>query len=1143
MKSQQLSRRLVATALTLAACGSPAWSAPLSFPTTPPGAGAREPAPNVIISVDDSGSMGPAGMATLREALTATFGLTSNLVDNRIRLAWQSMNRCPQLGVSSTACGTYNGMRYLGGTHRANFDAWARGLVEGGGTPGHLMMDNAGQYLMGNIGTNVNSPWAANPGTTLNPVLSCRKNFHIFMTDGGWNSGTNDTSQHIDTAATNWGARIQRAGNADNTNTPLTATTTYDISSDQTRLYRDNWGGATTAANGAATTLSTLSDLAFFYWSRDLQSGLANDVRPTIRRSTSETFVATNGASTVLSPFWNPRNNPATWQNMVNYTIGFNTAATWAGSPTWGGDTFSGGLANLINGVDSWQSPFCEASNQVVAPNTGNRPCDGGTGYGTSGASPVVDGRRMDLWHAALNSRGIFVPAPNAQALVNAFQTILDDILEQTSSQLVSITSNSSRVTTNDFIYLAGFNSEDWSGELQAFAINNITGLPNRTAAWKASTLLDARVVDPAASNTRLILTHDGTAGRSFRWANLSAAQKTAITANGTDSNTVGEARVNYLRGVRTLEQSQPGGYMRNRATRLGDMVNSNIWYVSRPERLVVEMPGHSTFRSTYKNRPAMLYVGGNDGMLHGFDATTGQERMAYVPLGVYPKLRSYTTPAYAHAYMVDGSPFTGDAYLGTTLGWRTVLVSGLGAGGKGYFVLDVSNPAGFTDPGAGTSGLVLMDNTATTDPDIGHIFSTPVIENETGALSEQIVKLNNDRWAVIMGNGYNSSNERPVLLIQYLDGTRGLRKIVANSAVGQTNGLGAPRPVDVNGDGTADYVYAGDLLGNIWKFNLTGTDDSLWGVSNWQSSGSTCSNLTTCKPFFVATNSSGTRQPVKGAPLVHPHPKGGLQVVFGTGRDLTTADRSNVDVQTIYGVWDLSFYSPTLKGATPMLTDERNITTGRAALVQQTVITTSTTNTAIVSTSSNPVAYNRSSTTAPRGWYFDLPNSGQRVTNHPQLFETLNVMVTSYVPGSSATGETCDLTATQDSSYVSILNMISGAPSSVPVFGTSDPGGEGSMVSLGGGGDTTFFRNQRTGQTTGFTSDHFDTNNNPTSCTGSDCSCNGKVCVCTGPNCTCNDPATCKASPRSCGNLLPGMVDLCRAGLFGNRTDWRELR
>ena len=546
MNHQKLSQTL--QGLLLGACLLAAWPASaqlLTFAQVPAGSTAREPAPNIIVSVDDSGSMGAAGIATLREALTTTFGIGSTLEDNRIRLAWQSMNQCPTLGANTAACGTYNGMRYLSGAHRTNFDAWARSLVANGGTPGHLMMANAGDYLS-TTGTfaafanpNINSPWAAVPGTTQAPVLSCRKSFHIFMTDGGWNSGTNNTNQHVDTAAINNGPRIVRGGNADGTNTPLpTGTATYTVNGVETRLYGDLWGTA---------NLSTLSDLSFFYWSRDLQPGMTDDIRARFARTSTETFVATSGASTVVSPLWNPRNNPATWQHMVNYTIGFNTAATWAGAPAWGGDTFAGDLPNLINGVTTWDTPFCGAG----SVGTGTLACDGGTGYATSGASPVVDGRRMDLWHAALNSRGLFVPAPNAKALVDAFQTIMADILPQNSKPLVTVAANSSRVSTNGSVYVAGYNSEtNWSGNLAAFGINSSTSAPNDTPTWRAEALLDARTDGDMAN--RVVLTHNGTQGRGFNYGNLSTTQQAAM--RGTDSAATGTARIAYLRGDRSME-------------------------------------------------------------------------------------------------------------------------------------------------------------------------------------------------------------------------------------------------------------------------------------------------------------------------------------------------------------------------------------------------------------------------------------------------------------------------------------------------------------------------------------------------------------------------------------------------------------
>lgn len=1138
-----------------------AMAAPMTFSQIPPGAGAREPAPNVIVSVDDSGSMGSTGMTTLRQALRDTFGSSSNLAENRIRMAWQSMNQCPSLGTSSTACGTYNGMRYLGGTHRTNFDAWVNSLVHNGGTPGHLMMDNAGQYLSAAI-SNVNSPWAANPGTTQAPILSCRKNYHIFMTDGGWNSGTSDTSQHIDTSRTNNGTRIVRGGgNADNTTKvlPLPSGRTYDVTSNQTRLYRDNWGGATTTANGNQTTLSTLADISFHYWSTDLQTGLANDVRPTNNRTTPETFVATNGTSTTLDPFWNPRNNPATWQNMVTYTIGFNTAAAWAGDPSWGTDTFSGDLPNLINGVNTWVSPFCAGSNS----GTGNRPCDGSTGYTSAGASPRLDGRRMDLWHAALNGRGRFVPAPNSQALVDAFQGILSDILSQTAKPLVSIASNSTRLARNGLAYVASYNSERWSGDIKAYRIDDDSGLPSTTETWKVSTQLDSTDTGVFSHTNRVVLTHNGTIGTGFLWNNLSTAQKNLLSTTSTD----GTARINYLRGDRSKEVPATGGTMRQRDSRLGDIVNSNLWYVGKPVRLDTDYPGHAGFRSSYASRTPVLYVGANDGMLHGFNANTGKEVLAYVPRGVYANLRDYTLPSYTHKYFVDGNPFAGDADLDeSTSGtnWRTVLVGPLGAGGKGYFVLDVTNPTTFTDPGASASSVVLMDKTEGVDSDVGHIFATPSLDNQTGSLSQQIVKLNNGRWAAIMGNGYNSSNERPVLLIQYLDGTRALKKIIADSTNAQTNGLGAPATFDVNGNGTVDVVYAGDLKGNMWKFNLVSTSDSDWGVSTWSGSGNTCDNATTCVPFFVAKTSGGATRPITAAPALMIHPQGGLQVIFGTGKDLEASDRgaTTPPTETIFSVWDLSTYKIVSAKLVAEETGAITVSNGRSRLVEQTV--TGSGSSGVIETTSNAIEYSRTDSSAKRGWYFDLPVSDERLLIAPRVFDANTLLFGTIAPKKAIEGETCDLSSAQDKGFLTFLNAISGAPPKNSVFGDEmDPSGNASRLAYGSGefitlvgpGSTTFIPPT-------FACDGNDCEQSPndtcigptcasctgpdcpdTTCVGADCRCTGKLCRCVGPDCDCEGACGGAGSGGFKCGLVADLLDACRSGRFGARTDWRELR
>lgn len=1044
--------------LTAIAWVAPSFAAQRVLAQSPAGA-AREPAPNVIVSVDNSGSMGTTGIATLKAALTRTFSVT-NLEDGRVRLAWQSMHGCNAIPSNNGGCGNLNYMRPLQGTHRTNFFNWVNSLTHGGGTPAHRMFLNAGQYLQSPLG--INSPWAADPSVTEQPYLSCRKSFHVFMTDGMWNSSVQFVTDHID--ADNIVAPAGNA-NADGTTRTFPDLTPYGPFTSQTNLYSDPFGQGGQAAvpsfnffyggywyaspNFPAGGASTLADLAFHFWSTDLQTNLTNDVRKAPKGydnlPASENFgTAANPA--ILNRYWNPRYNPATWQNMVNYTIGFNAAANWTTSPTWGGDTYSN-IAGLITGSQTWPSPFCNNNRQN--PGSGNLRCLSLPGY-FYGDGAAADARRMDLWHAALNSRGRFVPAPNDQALVDAFQVIMGDILNQTANPLVSIATSSSRLRTDGKVFVAGFASENWSGDLGAYTITAGTNAVAATPTWSAAAQLDTSTF---VVNDRLVLTHNGTAGTSFVWGSLTTAQQALI--QGSDSSTVGQNRVNYLRGDRSQE-SQNGGTLRRRDSRLGDIVNSNIWLLGRPSRMAFEHPGHSTFRTAQAGRTPTLFVGANDGMLHGFDAATGKERMAYVPLGVYNKLRDYTQTTYAHQYYVDGHPFSGDADLSyvsgtsTTPDWRTVLVSGLGAGARGYFALDVTT-------GTYSTSSVLFDKsfsasttlTSSELDDIGHIFATPVVDPVSGNRSEQIVKLNNGRWAVIMGNGVNSHNERPVLLIQYLDGGKELLRIIAHSTTGQSNGLSAPRPIDVNGNGTADIVYAGDLLGNVWKFNLTSTNAANWGVSNYSGGTTLCKNATTCNPLFVAVDGSGNRQPITAAPLWMAHPQGGIQVLVGTGLNVTASDRSNTSTQSIYSVWDKGRYS----SASGLVTvvDQGNLTATdtRSMLVTQTVLTavtttvggtnTSTIATDFYNTSQNSVTYSWVVSTAKRGWFMDLPAQRERVLAHPQIFEGQKVIVSSNVPKLGATGETCDFDVVTEDNWINVLNMITGKPSTSQVFTSTD--------------------------------------------------------------------------------------------------------
>jgi len=1019
----------------LTAASLTAQAAPLTLATTPPGSGGREPAPNVIVSVDDSGSMGwdvngcvtldfkrdwygswfnqtapapspacptaslssatantnPSRIRSLKDALLAQFNDTTRTPDNRIRLAWQSMwGHTPSTAGSITnqlTLGATNSMKPLAGTHRSNFVNWVNSLTPYNGTPSHKLMSDAFNYMRSAAGTN--SPWADTPGTAQStPYLACRRTYHILMTDGAWNDTSGTTA----------------AGNADGTNRTLPDGIAYDTTSDQVRAYKD--------ANGGTT--GTLSDHAFKAWATDLQDGtsstqsMANSVKPLIR----EAGTATVGATT-LQEYWNPKNDPATWQHIVTYTIGFGKAATvWTGNPLWDNatdDTYGGDYSALVNGTKSWQNPTSD------------------------------DIRPSELWHAALNGRGKFYPARNSSALSAAFTSILDNIIADTTRPLVSISASSSSLRTNSNRYVAEYGA-DWTGQVKSYAVAAATGVAGTTPIWYAAGKNDAATPVPQGLDAvgfsvpgRLILSQRGTTGIEWIWSNLSTAQK-SLMKTGSETDTDGENRLNYIRGDRSLEAASSGPY-RNRGSRLGDIVNSNIWYVGKPSGEYLGTD-YATFNTANATRAPMIYVGANDGMLHGFKASDGAEKLAYVPKGVLSKLVSFSSPAYTHQYFVDGQPFTGDADFGSPTGWRTILVSGLGGGGKGYFILDITNPTDFTVANAAT--IAKYDNTDSTDADIGYIFSPPVVDETRADKSKQIVKMNNGKWAVVLGNGYNSTNAKPVLIVHFLDGTTPV-KITPTCAttcpdfIGDGNGLSSPRLLDVNGDGMVDVAYAGDLKGNLWKFDLTAASSGSWNVA--------FSN----RPYFVAKSASDVRQPITTAPYAMPHPQGGVMLAFGSGRNVTDTDPDSLDTDTMWGIWDnsvitMSASSVTI-GAPPFSLDVINTGAGTGrptTLVQQTTTAdrTDTGGKKFYDVSRNSVAFTNSATTK-RGWYLDWPVAGLRVLHNPVSFSGEKILVQMTVPkkGSVSTGETCTMTSTAESTYVSVFNMFSGNPSVSQVF------------------------------------------------------------------------------------------------------------
>lgn len=570
--------------------------------------------------------------------------------------------------------------------------------------------------------------------------------------------------------------------------------------------------------------------------------------------------------------------------------------------------------------------------------------------------------------------------------------------------------------------YAASYRAPRFAGSLAAYALEGDTGVAASTPSWDAAALLDARNVQD-----RFILGSSGTGSGAIGlpWKTLTqlpSAQQARLGQNSRGVNDdKGQQRLDYLRGERSLELFR-GGDFRDRDSRLGDIVNSRLWYTGRPASSY-SAQNYATFRSLQGKgrRTPMLYVGANDGMLHGFNAQDGSELLAYIPQGIaLGDLRRLSDSGYAHQYFVDGSPLTGDAWVGTA--WKTILVGTLGAGGKGYFVLDVSDPADFNASQA--QRLVLTDTTAMQDADIGHITAAPVVDDAIANQSRQIVQMNNGRWAAVLGNGYNSANEAPVLLIQYLDGARELFKLspcgmpvsaACNAAFKGDNGLSAPRLIDLNGDNTVDLAYAGDLRGNLWKFDLSAASESGWKVAFDN------------QPFFLAG------QAITSAPYAARHPLGGIMVALATGRNLTDADSSDSATQSVYALWDDSAISASSRLVS--LKDGKTINSVAkpalpASLVEQTA--SASPDGPYYSSSNRAVSY-----PAQRGWFLRWPEPGQRVLHHIAGFAGEKILVPSLIPAPALrpTSPACDAAPQAQRNFLSVFNLFSGAPPQTALF------------------------------------------------------------------------------------------------------------
>jgi len=552
----------------------------------------------------------------------------------------------------------------------------------------------------------------------------------------------------------------------------------------------------------------------------------------------------------------------------------------------------------------------------------------------TPSSNPAAQALPSPLWYAAkwggfddLNEDGIpqpeewdadgdgtpdnYFPVTNPARMVHTMRSVFNQISEEAGAAS-SVVASTGSLRLDDKIYRSTFTSGVWSGDVLSQTISNqgdVTVVPD----WSANEALTEQILN----GTRQIISYnpDSEQGVPFQWPinttnpgddELSLPQLAALSRNPITNIADGNAnaRLEYVRG----DDSQPG--FRTRASALGDIIRSSPTLVGAPTFQYPDDwgPGaaenaqpYSSFREQYKNRQRIVYVGANDGMLHAFDAGTltdgsytsgtGSELFAYIPSPVYPQLPDLADPKYAHKYFVDSTPRASDVFIDGQ--WRSVLIGGLGRGGQGVYALDITDPASISEDTA--EDAVLWEFTDREDPDLGYTFFTPII-----------ARMANGKWGAIVANGYNNSSPNvgyqrgngwsSIIIIDIETGELVKKLVTANAACegsqATPNAMAEPTAVDLDGDRTVDTIYAGDLYGCVYRFDVSDANPNFWQDGELK---------------HQTEDDSGNPTPITSAISVGSHPTGeGVMLYFGTGKYLEPMDQLPAAAgRRIYGIWD----------------------------------------------------------------------------------------------------------------------------------------------------------------------------------------------------------------------------------------------
>lgn len=832
-----------------------------------------------------------------RTSLTRVFD-----VQQTLRVTWQSLSNL--LLNDTRVITTISG----GSAQRTGLFDFVQTNPANGGTPNRAATKRVGDYFGG--GTNLNNDLNnTNPyyDPLTNTELSCRQNFHLLVTDGGWKDAAGLTGNFDATGVTLPDGKVYA---------PLTA---------DTNIY----------SKEDANNVSGLADNAFYYWSRDLRPSLTNNVPA----SYEDLTVGVTGPGTPLGPadlpssrpeiYFNPTNDPATWQHLVQYIVGFGV----------GGDVpFPSAYDSLRRGTYPGGWPFWVDYNA---------------------ANPqAVD----DTWHATINGRGEFFNVNDPQELIDSLSSVFLSIGRRTASN-TPVSLSSGLLTTSTLGYQTLFDTSDWSGRVLASLLSTTPDTPEWDVACvltggTCSSVPSAGTLPGIAPGDRKIATRNSTSGVGvpFQFASLSTTQQTSLNTNPATStvDSLGSQRLAYIRGERSREV-QNGGTFRTRKNLLGAVVNSAALVPQKAEDYIDDASfegtsaerasPYSVFSSTLANYNT-LYFGANDGMLHAINSTSaatggGNERWAYIPSTVFENLNKLTSPtALQFQSYVDATPQVRDVFYSGA--WHRVLVGGLRLGGQGIYALDVTNPIVSSEGEVAAKVLWEFSDKSTGGANLGFTYGNPFI-----------TRLASGDWVALVPGGYNSEvadgsvgdGFAHLFVLRIRDGavlkdfnltavSRGLSSVIAGD-------------YRVSGDNpvlsVSDVAFAGDLNGNIWRFNLEGATPGTW----------------TFDRFFTApANQSITVQPrlVRTAYEDVGTVRRKYVVTFGTGKYIENTDRSTTYQQAYYGVYDQGPASASYPLTQANLQPQTLSTSG---LIRR------------LSTTQVPIT--------KRGWYFNFLASGER--------------------------------------------------------------------------------------------------------------------------------------------------------------------